>query len=317
MQLETFSFTMQKSVAYQYSQAFSLSDALQKLASVQKEGIYFRGQAESTWKIYSSMQREWIEKELHHRFGSYQNFAEALLNYAYANYQPILKNYCKLITDISIFSTLQHYGAPTPFIDWPSDYLVALYFASLGNDFCHRKISDEIESFFSIYWVEKGRGAETPENDLTDINRTLEDANAQLEQIREDWGSVPGSDLKSATQYKTWGNLPIILMRHGEDKLMHIENRRSNLQSGLFIYSSDPLNSLDKRFSSTAKSLAELPETDDLILPKIHCLDIHKSVLPQLKAYLSSRSYTTETLGLSTDDWGKKLYTKFLSEPHS
>ena len=106
-------------------------------------------------------------------------------------------------------------------------------------------------------------------------------------------------------------------MRHCEDKLMHIENRRSNLQSGLFIYSSDPLNSLDKRFSSTAKSLAELPETDDLILPKIHCLDIHKSVLPQLKAYLSSRSYTTETLGLSTDDWGKKLYTKFLSEPHS
>lgn len=332
MNLETFNAIDEKKNAYQYEQIFSLEEALCKLEKAQKEGTYFRGQADASWKIYSSMQREWLAKGLKNRFVSYQEFIQQFLIYVKEYAKPILKKYCKITTDISIFSTLQHYGAPTPFIDWSSDINVALYFASLGSDLC---FGDETNSFISIYWLNVGNDSETPYNDLTRFATMLESHKDNMQKVREENGDIPGSFYAEATEFEIWKMLSALWMEESDDEFMKIANPRSTLQSGAFLYSNEVDRSLDDLFTGKGADPEDESETLNIervegafmptksprsivkkifSLPKISCLDIHKTLLPGLRDYLAERSYNSASLGLDDNSWGKNLYQKFLEK---
>ena len=88
------------------------------------QGIY-RGINSSTYKIYTSLQRQHITKEV----TSY-NIEEYISR---VRNQPLLKKYFEKFkippSKLSIWSYLQHYGAPTPYIDFSTDFSKAIYFA--------------------------------------------------------------------------------------------------------------------------------------------------------------------------------------------
>lgn len=308
MKLPIFTTIEEKRRAYDYEQVGSLDEALQVLKKWKKrdsDNVYFRGQAEGSWKIYASAQREWLDKELNVAYGCYHGFLSRLLSDFKENGSTFLKKYCKVVIDVSIFSTSQHYGAPTPFVDWTSSFDVALYFASLGNENC---VGFETDSYCSVYCLAVGKGLKTPDNDLIRFSTLLENHKKEMQKVQREFGKIPGSDYQEALNFDVWKNFPVIWMEESENELMLISNPRLDLQGGAFVYNSDPEKSLDQIF--TGRKMSD-GDTDDLLLPKICCLDIHKSVLPQLQNYLKNKNIHFEILGLNSDDWGKTLYRQF------
>lgn len=95
-----------------------------------KERFLFRGHNEASYKLYTSSQRFW----------NYRNMATTRMNYTDAIVKMInilkagpLYDYYKRLgvvqNDWLYLSFLQHYGAPSPLLDFSRKYDVALFFA--------------------------------------------------------------------------------------------------------------------------------------------------------------------------------------------
>jgi hypothetical protein len=114
-------------------------------------GIY-RGINSSAYKIFTSLQRQIILNDLSGRFS-----LEAYINGA--RQHNILKRYFETLqiapSKLSIYSLLQHYGAPTPFLDFTTSFEKALYFAIENFDQSKFVPDKTIGDYFSIFFIEK------------------------------------------------------------------------------------------------------------------------------------------------------------------
>lgn len=311
-----------------------MSEVVDLLKDVSGKRKFFRGQADGSWKIFSSMQREWILKELNHQYKSYEELVEKFLTFSKEYAIQKLNNVCNGKSDIGVFSALQHYGAPTPFVDWTSDYRIALYFASLTMADC---VGKETSSFVSVYWLEVGDGAATPYNDLTSYAEMKSQYSLNFE-ANDVFDEKSKKDVVARVdEYNRWKE-NCLWMERSKD-FLDIFNPRINLQEGAFFYSPFESLSLDKIFCKEAESMDDdneqtlMTEDSDLhsvesftkvpqnfnntkkqeSFPKIHCLDIHKSLIPRIQRYLCEHEINKETLGLNNQDWGVELFNKFLA----
>lgn len=115
---------------------------------------FFRGVSEAKYKLYSSGQREYITKELNKLF-PYCDFINKLIRTTQANRLMRKKLPLKNVTETDPYylSFLQHYGAPTPLIDFSESLDVALFFAIQGvNQYAS---DNDIDSYFSVYFLSK------------------------------------------------------------------------------------------------------------------------------------------------------------------
>ena len=124
----------------------------------EKQDTLFRGVREAKWRLYSSLQRHWIEKKIVKTDITYQEFLESLVENARTEQQETLSKFLYLNridpqNDIAVLSFLQHYGCPTPLLDWTYSFLNSLYFALDG--ITHEKSPKEIDQYFSIYHIEE------------------------------------------------------------------------------------------------------------------------------------------------------------------
>ncbi len=116
----------------------------------------FRGVGEAKWKIISSCQRAFLSGKVH---GENQGlFIEKEIKHIEeANHRLLPKYYHELgvpVTDFIYLSFLQHYGAPTTFIDFSKSHKTALWMAA--NNIQYPIISErDIDQYFSIYWIDK------------------------------------------------------------------------------------------------------------------------------------------------------------------
>jgi len=123
-----------------------------------KEATLFRGVREAKWRLYSSLQRHWATKKLYDSNISYQEFLEQLVENSRKEQKETLSKFLSLNridpdNDIAVLSFLQHYGCPTPLLDWTYSFLNALYFAIDGIVF--DESPKEIEQYFSVYHIEE------------------------------------------------------------------------------------------------------------------------------------------------------------------
>lgn len=123
-----------------------------------KSDFLFRGQSEAKWRLYSTLQRKWIEINLASKVLSYKEFIQKLVTNGTLIYGEKIKDFLAekhidTINPISILGFLQHYRCPTPLLDWTYSFGNALYFALDG---LKENISPiEIENYVSVYYIEE------------------------------------------------------------------------------------------------------------------------------------------------------------------
>ena len=128
-------------------------------ADKDKEGLFvFRGATSASQKLYTSSQRIWQGKELFKREDDHVSFNTRLIWQARQDQSETINRYFAQIgldpnNGFSILSYMQHYGAPTPFLDFTEDPFVAMWFASQERS---ASVDDnELDQYFSVYSVRR------------------------------------------------------------------------------------------------------------------------------------------------------------------
>jgi hypothetical protein len=122
------------------------------------KNMLFRGVAEAKWRIYSALQRFWINEHLEEK-SDYKSFLKTMIENAKKQNGNLLskyftKNGISPNNDMAILSYLQHYGCPTPLVDWTTSFINSLFFAT---EKVINKTGEvrEIEKYFSVYFIEE------------------------------------------------------------------------------------------------------------------------------------------------------------------
>ena len=145
-----------------------------KLSEDYKQNNFFRGLTEAKYKLFNSAQRLWILNDLvQWKNKGYIDFFQQLVNRAgdkllfkkvfeYYNLHPTQR-------DFPLLSILQHYGAPTPLMDWSYNIDVALYFGTENVEVSYS--SNDIDQYFSIYIIDKKKQKPKELSNLLDWNK--------------------------------------------------------------------------------------------------------------------------------------------------
>ncbi|MGN0317382.1 MAG: FRG domain-containing protein [Lachnospira sp.] len=119
----------------------------------------YRGVNESKYKIYTSLQRAYIEGSVPNGLKSSEFVAQEINNLKITHNGVLEKFYQAtniMDTDFVYLSFLQHHRAPTPFLDFTRNIDVALFFA-MSDVYYDISSSDDISSYASLYVIKLGR----------------------------------------------------------------------------------------------------------------------------------------------------------------
>ena len=258
----------------------------------------FRGVNEAKYKVYTSVQRSWICNGLG-RHSSINLMVDSMIT-SLSNNVTLIDYYKSLNiipTDLLYLGLLQHYSAPTPLLDFTYDYKTALYFATKGlSEGCS---DSEIDDYFSLYYIDTDKYGDQLVKMDEFLNNGLDAGVAMYEDIISKY---PGTVDKQfdVDIYTRW------IKRHPlyDDglctiKMMFIDNPLkfkeittpytheglywSNLniiaQKGCFILYNNDCMPMEEYIGQSA------------CLPKIWCIDIHKSLAEYVrKHYLQGLS---------------------------
>lgn len=251
-----------------------------KLDKLYVEGKFlFRGVNNARSKLYSSAQREFLKRELLFidKFKSaeerYNEWIIELLNAIKSWNRKSIQEYFESIgigkeDDISYLSFLQHNGFPTPLIDFTLDPYVALFFATEGVEY---NIGDpSIDSCFSIYYFNKS----------TYLHQVL----------NADYSSKTKKDLRKYKDFIQRNAISII--DHNSINYKVITNMNIVNQKGCFVFNWHAVNPLEVAYSKLIADLnTNLSKSShtEILHEKIHCLNIHKSLIPKIRNELFLR----------------------------
>lgn len=264
-----------------------------RLDDLQKNGDFiFRGVDEAKYMLYNSAQRHYLTSELFRHAapgdeaGHYDKFVGGLIDECKQWNNFTVKNLLAASgidenNSLAYLSYMQHFGVPTPLLDFTYDPYQALFFAvNTANTYSSDK---EIDNYFSLYY--------------TYYNST----------IFEGWRGAFNSDEYTAGSSKLNYDVVSKSIAHivlPQDEAYKILNNTNIInQKGLFIYSSKPDEPLEELYSEhvafvrqgLTESLSK-EQIDDLFISDhfAGCFNIHKSFIPYIKMKLAERGITPD-----------------------
>ncbi len=218
---------------------------------------------------YGSFIRKLIDNAKNHQVSLLQKFYKAFGHDAY---------------DLSILSFLQHYGAPTPLMDFTYRFAFAAFFAT--DDLKHNP-SNGIDNFFSIYSIDTNPEGSSKVKSIIEIIQSYlsEDADNideinKIEELKYEKFSnhklfyIPGYDpegYKFTLKDTSWFQL--VFNQHN----LNIIN-----QEGLFVFNSSPSEPLE--YCSNGGESAP----NETKFPEVKCWNIHKGLKFYIIDYLNN-----------------------------
>lgn len=255
-----------------------------------KFDFFFRGMKEARHQLFNAAQREWLT----HNVGEwgngsdYLNFIKRLIQEAkeLQIFEKVLAYHqidLKTEADFPILSILQHYGAPTPLMDWSYNLDVALYFAT--EDVNTATASDSIDGYFSIYVIKKSSqegalrnifnysGGKFPSLDTFKKEKFAPNATSNVVCYISDF------EENNQAAPKISSNIPSQKIVRRQRPVTTYYNHNIIPQEGFFIFNPYPDRPLEACFSDNSRQIASVNYgSAKLKLAPFLCYNIRKDL---------------------------------------
>lgn len=234
--------------------------------------MIFRGVTESFYKNYSHSQRKF--KPFLHTSESYELFYELIIDtVVYAknwNNQTIKKYLFKLGIEDNLFaylSLMQHFGIPTPLIDFTRNPFVALFFATRKSG--DSSYFNNIKEYCSLYFMNGDyQYLNSYRNHfINTVNKNIYDGYSRERAFFYGLRFTP------------------TLLINETDEMFNINNNINIInQEGLFILNGDPNQPLEDQYNHEIEGRKERLLANDKSIENIKdsklmgCWEIHKSM---------------------------------------
>ena len=251
----------------------------------------FRGMNDAKYMLYTSAQRIWISDNMvqWQQNYTYKDFIEDLVNQAKANVllRDIfnLYGYSNTARDFPIISLLQHYGAPSPVLDWTYDINCAAFFAIDGVR-RSPNIGIDIENYISVYSIHKKKFTLNKELiSLFDIFHKEYPPITSFRDIGDEDNPNANvlfllSDFEKTTQIDYLGPLRI----KNRKPLTSLFNQNIIPQKGLLMFNPFQDRPIERLFNVDLNG-----EGQNLHLEPFKCFNIHKDLSEYLRRLIANR----------------------------
>lgn len=297
----------------------------------------YRGVKESKWRLYNSLQREWILNGNKDNIEHYKDSIKKILNNARKIDKSVIKNFFEINNlnpnnDVAILSFLQHYGCPTPLLDWTYSKDIALYFA-IENLHFNQNPKREIDNYFSIYFIEekyfkgtsirKAINKYLKEKETYVMNHFIKENFKDGLQKEETERLITCERLEIMTKMMYGSNVTSIACsidalffynmayfsdNDNEEENIVRFNLNNNLnivnQNGVFIFNNNPILSLEEVGMNLYKE--NNPDKDSYKFSK--CINIHKNLKDDVIKYLKKKGITKNYVYPNPKNIAKKVY---------
>lgn len=254
-----------------------LTSLLKEFEISGKSNVLFRGQPDAKLMLYSSLQRLWIGRKLSKHYGSYRQLIDNLIANSKEWNSGLVSRYLKNAgwheTEMSILSIMQHYGVPTPLLDFTYDINKSLFFATQNIDFSPPV--SEIEKYFSIYYIYK----DNPVLSMSDMA------------IKEALSNAKDNNLISVRELDATMKFNMALIDNA-DEAYRIQNNLNILnQEGAFIFNSSPTDPLEVHYYRYTPRLKKaLSKVNERYTQEIGgCININKKITSQIRDFLQGK----------------------------
>jgi hypothetical protein len=266
----------------------------------------FRGMGEAKHKLLTSSQRFWITNELEQwwRPKRYLEFIKVFVDNARSKllFRKVFEYYRLTPNqrDFPLLSILQHYGAPTPLMDWSYNLDVALFFATEKASPSYS--SNDIDHYFSVYQIDKKKQRKNEFNNLLDWSQ----------------GSFP-----QISSFYEWENNhnSIFYISDFEDKriptrsfiderpITTFYNQNIIPQEGLFIFNPFPTKPLEDCFNTD-----HLQNGNNLELIPFTCYNIKKDLGEYIRRKIKLKGVDNRFIYPNLKDYCQNLIEEFLDQ---
>jgi FRG domain len=252
-----------------------------------KTDFIFRGMSDARFKLYTSAQREWIQNDMEewdaNNFIAFiDRMVQKAKKYPLLNKVFDVYQYSDKKREIPILSILQHYGAPTPLMDWSYNINVSLFFATeklLGGNG-----TGNIENYFSIYLINKSNYRSELLN-LIDFDNNFQ---TTILSFRE-WTESPNannifyiSDFERGNTYNAIVDSKIRMI--ATHPLTSIYNQNIIPQEGLFIFNPFSKKTIEDIFNINLNNAG-----GNLALTPFACFNIKKDLAEYVRRRIKNK----------------------------
>lgn len=313
-----------KSISFTENQVIEtesqLDSVLTKLISMQ-DSFIFRGIKDASFKLFTSSQFQWMKSGAIDKLPDisyYHQFISDMIRVV--SYNPVVREYAEKenmsYNEMFILAMMQHYGMPSPMLDFSHSLLNSLFFSVDG--FSASESRKEIENYISLYyvpsfvdWIQCSvqnvmlTGADRINNmlagdemfhrgkvDTTDVEREFR----VLPYYKiSDFDFIPVDDNPKNTV-----QISIPIMNFNCE--YRIVNDRIISQQGMFIIN-----------NTSTKPLVEL--MNDITKEKFfRCLNIHKRLVPYIyEKYLSPNGIDKNTVYCLDNELNNNIDQEFVA----
>jgi hypothetical protein len=260
-----------------------------------KYNYFFRGLTEARYQLYTSSQRIWITNQMKEWGPSftYLQFVQKLIDAS--KEEPLFKkvfDFYGLLdseVDFPLLSVLQHYGAPTPLMDWSYNLDVALYFATEDVSLPANP-TNPIDDYFSVYVINKTR----QRSELKSIFEYIKGAFPSVLTFQEDDSNpnsnfvvyisdFEGGEQQSHNYTLTASAAPSVKRTQNRPMTVYF-NQNILPQEGLFIFSPYSEKTLEQCFNAAS---------GDFNLAPFMCYNIKKDLAEYIRRKIGANKITS------------------------